>query len=272
MPDCLDQEICVERQRIMFGLNDICIRARSILDLVLFQITRPFFIFQILCVIIWWCEEYKLYAICIFLITIQSLISTVQEVKGNSKKLKEISKMNQPVTILRNSQWVQGLSEDLVPGDRFSLDPSLKQIPCDAILIKGDILVDESMLTGETTPVIKGAAESHLLATKSASQLFKNSKFGLFAGTRLVTSRSAMNDAPLALVYRTGTLISLCIVFLIPFRFSYSEGITHTIPDVSSSRHISISQRCNHLHRNHGYNRYRIIYRHHNHLLIYVHL
>lgn len=162
-----------------------------------------------LCVIIWWCEEYKLYAICIFLITIQSLISTVQEVKGNSKKLKEISKMNQPVTILRNGQWVQSLSEDLVPGDRFSLDLSLKQIPCDAILMKGDIIVDESMLTGETTPVIKSAVESHLLATKSASKLFRNSKFGLFGGTRLVTARSGTNDVPLAVVYRTGNFPSL---------------------------------------------------------------
>lgn len=159
-----------------------------------------------ICVLIWWCEEYKLYAICIFLITIQSLISTIIEVKGNSEKLKKISKMNQPVTFLRNGQWIQGLSEDLVPGDRFSLDPSMAQIPCDAILMKGDIIVDESMLTGETTPVIKSSVESHLLATKIVSQLFRNSKFGLFAGTRLVTARSSGNESPLALVYRTGIL------------------------------------------------------------------
>lgn len=159
-----------------------------------------------ICVVIWWCEEYKLYAVCILLISLQSLISTIYEVKGNSEKLKKISKVKQPVTILRNGQWVQGLSEDLVPGDRLYLDPSLTQFPCDAILIKGDIIVDESMLTGETTPVIKDAVEAHLLKSKTASQLFQNSRFGLFAGTRLVTSRSTTNEIPQAVVYRTGRM------------------------------------------------------------------
>ena len=40
-------------------------------------------------------------------------------------------------------------SQDLVPGDviEFS-DPSLNQVPCDSILLSGDCIVNESMLTG----------------------------------------------------------------------------------------------------------------------------
>lgn len=40
-------------------------------------------------------------------------------------------------------------SRDLVPGDVFEFsDPSLHQVPCDCILLSGDCIVNESMLTG----------------------------------------------------------------------------------------------------------------------------
>lgn len=40
-------------------------------------------------------------------------------------------------------------SQDLVPGDVYEVsDPSLNQVPCDCILLSGDCIVNESMLTG----------------------------------------------------------------------------------------------------------------------------
>lgn len=40
-------------------------------------------------------------------------------------------------------------SEELVPGDVYEFsDPSLNQVPCDCILLSGDCIVNESMLTG----------------------------------------------------------------------------------------------------------------------------
>lgn len=40
-------------------------------------------------------------------------------------------------------------SRELVPGDVFEFsDPSLNQVPCDCILLSGDCIVNESMLTG----------------------------------------------------------------------------------------------------------------------------
>ena len=41
-------------------------------------------------------------------------------------------------------------SIDLVPGDVYEIsDPSLIQLPCDGLLLAGDCIVNESMLTGE---------------------------------------------------------------------------------------------------------------------------
>lgn len=42
-------------------------------------------------------------------------------------------------------------STELIPGDVFEIsDPSLTQIPCDCLLLAGDCIVNESMLTGSS--------------------------------------------------------------------------------------------------------------------------
>jgi P-type E1-E2 ATPase len=41
-------------------------------------------------------------------------------------------------------------SSDLVPGDIYELsDPNLTQLPSDSLLLTGDCIVNESMLTGK---------------------------------------------------------------------------------------------------------------------------
>lgn len=40
-------------------------------------------------------------------------------------------------------------SVELVPGDVYEVsDPALTQLPCDSLLLAGDCIVNESMLTG----------------------------------------------------------------------------------------------------------------------------
>ena len=46
-------------------------------------------------------------------------------------------------------------STELVPGDIFEIPEEGLSMSCDTILINGSIIVNKSMLTGESTPVIK---------------------------------------------------------------------------------------------------------------------
>jgi magnesium-transporting ATPase (P-type) len=46
-------------------------------------------------------------------------------------------------------------SSELVPGDVYEVtDPSLTQFPCDSILLAGDCIVNESMLTGNDLSLV----------------------------------------------------------------------------------------------------------------------
>jgi cation-transporting ATPase 13A3/4/5 len=59
-------------------------------------------------------------------------------------------------------------SEELVPGDIIRV-PEGAVLPCDMILLEGSCVVDESVLTGESVPVMKASLSSGQ-DTYSASQ------------------------------------------------------------------------------------------------------
>jgi P-type E1-E2 ATPase len=47
-------------------------------------------------------------------------------------------------------------SSELVPGDVYEVtDPALTQFPCDSILLAGDCIVNESMLTGKNSHIMR---------------------------------------------------------------------------------------------------------------------
>ena len=45
-------------------------------------------------------------------------------------------------------------SDELVPGDIIEV-PNRQTLPCDLILLQGSAVVNESMLTGESVPILK---------------------------------------------------------------------------------------------------------------------
>ena len=95
-------------------------------------------------------------------------------------------------------------SERLVPGDIIEIPSNHESLMgCDAILLNGTCIVNESMLTGESVPVIK----SPLQTPENVNELYdveSHKRSTLFNGTKVVQTRNYESSKVLALVVRTG--------------------------------------------------------------------
>lgn len=101
---------------------------------------------------------------------------------------------------MRDGEKVTISNADVVPGDVVVLSPGLCY--CDLVIIKADhIVVDESALTGEATPVVKAEIDSTMSENLYDPQLHKSHT--LSAGTEILEVGESEND--LGLVLTTGS-------------------------------------------------------------------
>ena len=96
------------------------------------------------------------------------------------------------------------ISKYLVPGDVIEI-PSTHEsmMSCDAVLLNGTCIVNESMLTGESVPVIK----TPLPHPEDENELYDvevHKRCTLFNGTKVVQTRNYDGSKVLAVVVRTG--------------------------------------------------------------------
>jgi cation-transporting P-type ATPase 13A2 len=197
---------------LVFGSNLIDIEQKSIFRLLVDEVFHPFYVFQIASLILWSVDEYYYYAMAIFVMSFISIAATLFETRATMKRLREISRFECDVRVLRNGFWRNILSSDLVPGDIYEIsDPSLTQFPSDSLLLTGDCIVNESMLTGESVPVSKVPSTDETLQNidlAASTMLPEIAKHFLFCGTKIIRVRRPQNDAEdegiaLAMVVRT---------------------------------------------------------------------
>ncbi|EEQ36531.1 hypothetical protein CLUG_00654 [Clavispora lusitaniae ATCC 42720] len=194
-----------EYRESIFGKNNIEIKEKSNLGLLADEVLHPFYVFQIFSIFLWLADDYYYYAGCIFVISLVSVMNSLFETKATVRRLKEMSKFSCDIRAWRNGFWTQIDSNDLVPGDVFEVDPSMSLVPCDALLINGECVVNESMLTGESVPVSKISA-----TRDTVSYLSENfthpvlSKSFLYNGTKLLKMKSSNDEPVLAMVLKIG--------------------------------------------------------------------
>ncbi|CAI2162186.1 8461_t:CDS:10 [Funneliformis geosporum] len=205
-----------DERKIIFGPNIIDVQEKSALRLLTDEVLHPFYIFQVFSMILWFLDEYYYYAACILIISATSVITTLIETKQTMHRLREMSKFVCDVRIFRNGLWRYSSSEVLVPGDVFEIsDPGLYVYPCDAILLTGDCIVNESMLTGESVPVSKlpiTDASLRMMDLTAVNVRPEIAKHFLFCGTKIVRVRKTKSNidgiedegSALAMVVRTG--------------------------------------------------------------------
>ena len=117
-------------------------------------------------------------------------------------------------------------SSDLVPGDIIVLPNGGKfEMSCDAVLIYGNVIVNEAMLTGESVPVTK----TPIARGTSMYNARAHQKHTLLCGTEVIQTRALSAHAHvLAVVTRTGfgtTKGSLVrsIMYPAPVDFKFEE-------------------------------------------------
>ncbi|KAH8582004.1 cation-transporting ATpase 2 with 8 transmembrane domains [Cryptosporidium sp. chipmunk genotype I] len=190
----------------IFGKCSCDIPIVPILDLIKNEILHPFFIFQVCAVCIWFRNSYVEYAIIIILVTIVSLINSVYETRCSHIKMNKMSKLEYKVTILSRNPTSREPCErtvnssDLLPGDLIILKPGMV-LPCDAIILTSNIIVNEAALTGESVPVLKSPIP------KYSSELFdleKDNKHIVYSRTVIMGVQGANNVQGVALVLKIG--------------------------------------------------------------------
>jgi cation-transporting ATPase 13A2 len=201
-------------RELVFGKNLIDIAEKTTGQLLVDEVFHPFYIFQVASLLLWSVDEYYYYACAIFIISAVSIVTTLVETKATMKRLREVSRFDCEVRVLRSGFWTHVDSAELVPGDVYEVtDPALTQFPCDSLLLSGDCIVNESMLTGESIPVSKVPMSNSALdqLDLSASAVHPEvARHMLFSGTKIIRARRPHEDhvddeaAALAMVVRTG--------------------------------------------------------------------
>ncbi|XP_076134722.1 polyamine-transporting ATPase 13A3 isoform X2 [Alosa pseudoharengus] len=114
------------------------------------------------------------------------------------------------VSIIRaNNEIEEAMSTDLVPGDVMVIPSNGTIMPCDAVLISGTCIVNESMLTGESVPVTKTNLPNPRQGEKGDEGdgfycTEEHKRHTLFCGTNVIQTRFYSGELVKAVVVRTG--------------------------------------------------------------------
>ncbi|KAK7410956.1 hypothetical protein VNO78_02227 [Psophocarpus tetragonolobus] len=176
---------------------------------------EPFFVFQVFCVGLWCLDEYWYYSL--FTLFMLFMFESTMA-KSRLKTLTELRRVrvdSQILMVHRGGKWVKLSGTDLLPGDVVSVGRSSgqngeeKSVPADMLLLAGSVIVNEAILTGESTPQWKISIAGRGMEEKLSAKRDKNHV--LFGGTKILQhtpDKSFPLKTPdggcLAVVLRTG--------------------------------------------------------------------
>jgi len=191
------------RRRNLFNENEIKVPVNSVFVLLIKEILSPFYVFQVFSVCFWYADNYWLYATAIVVTSCVSLSAALYNTRTNQLNLRDTIVSSEAVTVLRpDDTKVLVMSIDLVPGDVIEIPDHGCQMHCDAVLLEGQAIMNESMLTGESVPITKTSClkEDVLYNNK------EHEKHTLKCGTQVIQTRKYKGQTVRAVVIRTGYL------------------------------------------------------------------
>ncbi|KAJ1921082.1 hypothetical protein H4219_000940 [Mycoemilia scoparia] len=141
-----------------------------------------FYLYQMMCLWVWFYFNYYpmgLVQMCVIIIS--ALVKVIVRLKSEYK-VKSLAEQQSSCLVKRDGEWSELDSRELVPGDLVGLSGH-SQIVCDGVIVRGEVVVDESSLTGEAMPVRKFALKPDSVAY---DKLSSGKPFTLFDGTTVL--------------------------------------------------------------------------------------
>lgn len=163
--------------KLLYGKNEFNIRTRSLPRIIYDNMASLLCAINIISISNYYLTGYGVYATILLFITIYQLVNDIYSETVSERGLMEMAKKVKGVKVLSRGRWVEMSSSNVYPGSIILVE-CFRDFPCDCKLLKGEVVVDESFLTGESIPVTKSPDGNNLV----------------FAGTTVLKSKGSEVD------------------------------------------------------------------------------
>lgn len=146
-----------------YGKNIFDIPIPTFLELFVEHMLAPFFIFQLFSISLWLMDEMWYLSIFSLFMLFSFEATTVFQRKSTMTEFQSMGIKPYDIWTFRDQKWIEVKSDELYPGDIVSVVRTPHDdlsIPCDMLLLEGSCIVNEAMLSGESTPLLKESIET----------------------------------------------------------------------------------------------------------------
>ncbi|KAM3461846.1 hypothetical protein NHJ6243_004625 [Beauveria neobassiana] len=195
----IEQKSELSRMEHHYGTNTFDIPVPTFTELFKEHAVAPFFVFQIFCVGLWMLDDYWYYSLFTLFMLVAFESTVVWQRQRTLTEFRGMSIKPYDMWVYRLGAWTEVQSDALLPGDLVSVTRTKDDsgVACDMILVEGTAIVNEAMLSGESTPLLKDSIQLRPAdATLDAEGLDKNAF--LWGGTKVlqITHASADQEKP----------------------------------------------------------------------------
>ena len=142
-----------------YGFNEVLSKKESTLKKFASKFWSPIpWMLEITIIITGILGKYRDMYIIAFLLVFNGVLSFMQESRAQNAVELLKKKLHVKARVLRDGKWKQVEARDLVPGDVIHVRNG-DIVPADLKIIKGDVHVDQSSLTGESMPVSRSSTQ-----------------------------------------------------------------------------------------------------------------
>jgi cation-transporting ATPase 13A1 len=189
----------IKRLEQHYGTNTFDIPVPTFTELFQEHAVAPFFVFQIFCVGLWMLDEYWYYSLFTLFMLVAFESTVVWQRQRTLNEFRGMSIKPYDLWVYRENRWEEVQSDKLLPGDLVSVGRTKEDsgVACDMLLVEGTAIVNEAMLSGESTPVLKDSVQLRPSDARLEPDALDKNSF-LYGGTKVlqVSHGTTVEDAP----------------------------------------------------------------------------